>query len=142
MNILVVHDERAIAHQIANILCEHGYQALPLCDRIEALDHLGKIKFDLALIGVLPPDLAGLRLAERLSDMNNPLGQWIQVMLLATADTIEILRPQRIGFEYLALPIEVEEFLAKIREIESRSAMELQQALEFLKEYGSSSSDR
>jgi len=63
-------------------------------------------------------------------------------MLLATADTIEILRPQRIGFEYLALPIEVEEFLAKIREIESRSAMELQQALEFLKEYGSSSSDR
>lgn len=138
----MVHDQHAIARHIAQILCEHGYHALPLCDRIEALDHLGKIKFDLALIGVLPPDLAGLRLAERLSDMNNPLGQWIQVMLLASKGTMEILKSRRADFECLSMPIEVEELLAKIREIESRSAMELQQALEFLKEYGSGSSDQ
>jgi DNA-binding response OmpR family regulator len=142
MNILVVHDERAVADLIANFLCGHGHHALPLYDRIEALDHLGRIKFELALVGVSIPDLAGLRLADRLCDMNNPLGQWIQVVLMATEDTIEVLRSRRIDFEYLPLPIDVEELLAKIRGIETRSAIELQQALEFLKEYGSSSPDQ
>jgi DNA-binding response OmpR family regulator len=135
MNIMVVHNDLPIANRIANILCEHGYDALSLCDRIEALDHLGKIHFDLALVGVAMPDLAGVRLAERLCDINNPLGHWIQVMLLATKDTMEILKSQRSDFEYLSMPIEVDELLAKIREIESRSAMELREALEFLKEY-------
>jgi two-component system OmpR family response regulator len=142
MRILVVHEERDIADTLANILCEDGHHALALCDRIEALDHLGKIHFDLALVGVVMPDSAGVRLAERLSDINNPLGHWIQVMLLVTKDTMEILKSQGSDFEYLLMPIEVEQLLATIRKIEDRSAMELRQALEFLNEYGPSSPDQ
>jgi DNA-binding response OmpR family regulator len=134
MNILVVHDKRATSDRIANILCEHGYRALSLYRPVDALEHLGKVHFDLALVGVVLPNLAGLHLGRRLSDMNNPLGHWMQVILMATKELVEILRSQRTEFGYLTLPLEIEELLGKVQQIERRRAIEMQEVLEFLNE--------
>jgi DNA-binding response OmpR family regulator len=135
MNILVVQDERAIADQIANILYESGHHVLPLYNSVDVLQHLGKIVFDLAFVTVSMPDLAGLRLGERLCDENNPVRNWMRVVLMGTRDTIEILKSQRTDFDFLKLPLKAEELLDKIHEIERRAADEFQAAkadLDFL----------
>ena len=134
IRILVVLDEHSIADDIAEILRESGHHALPLYDAADALEHLGQIHFDLALVGVVTPHLAGLRLGERLCDMNNPLGHWIQVIFMATKETVEILKTQRPEFEFLSLPLETKGLLNRVLEIERQRATDLQEVLEFFKE--------
>jgi DNA-binding NtrC family response regulator len=104
MNILVVHDERAIADQIANILAGQGHRALALYTSVEALQHLRHLWFDLV---ILNESSAGL--AERI------LGKLIhpEVMLLEAPNTLENLA-------------------IKVQEVEHRLELEWQEALEFL----------
>ena len=50
MKILVVHDERATANSIAEVLRRNGHHVLPLCNTVEAVEHAECLTFDAALI--------------------------------------------------------------------------------------------
>lgn len=47
MNVLVVHQDQAIAEEPAcSSLLEHGFNALPLSRSLDALEHVEKLRFD------------------------------------------------------------------------------------------------
>jgi DNA-binding response OmpR family regulator len=104
MNILVLHDKRAIADQIANILAGQGHRALALYTSVEALQHLRHLWFDLVIL-----DRNSAMLAERI------LGALVrpEVMLIDAYDTLDGLPSQ-------------------VREVEQRLELERQQVLEWL----------
>jgi DNA-binding NtrC family response regulator len=117
MNILVIHHERNIADCVVEILHEHGYHALPLYNVREALDHLPKIQFDLALISSLMPGLSG----DELGDFyrREVFQPNCKVILIGTEPGVDDMKSQRPEFGYLTLPFEKEDLLRMVREAQT-----------------------
>ena len=105
MKILIVHDERAIADDLAEFLFDRGYRVLPLHDATDGFDQMFMIEFDFALVSLSV--LAGQELGIVLSDR-------CIVVFLGLRHEVQDMRARNPEFDYLAMPFEKEELLSKI----------------------------
>lgn len=118
MNILIVDDDRAIANCLADLLSEQGFNALPLIDPSEAVEHAELMIFDVAFLGIQFPSIIGAHLQLRLGQLI-PLCKFV---LFGTPEAIENARRLGHDFEYLCAPFEGGEFLKIARDVENEWA--------------------
>ena len=85
MNVLVVHQDRAIAEELAGILREYGFNALPLSRSLDALEHVERLRFDVALLST---EMTGVALAEVLRHAH-ARRSWLATVLMGTHEDLK-----------------------------------------------------
>lgn len=117
MRVLIVYEDRDIADFIASALHFAGHSALPLYCPFDAMDHVDEIGFepifDVALIGLETWGLSGV-----------VFGGWLRyrcpgIIILGVEEGIQVAKasPEGADFEYLCVPFQIEELLAKVQEV-------------------------
>jgi CheY-like chemotaxis protein len=125
MNVLILHPERDIADTLADILHNHGYNALPLYDDIDAWVEVRTFVFEVALVSTEMPGCTGIELGDWLWDASNRKGRWLAVIRIGPEEAVDIEAGQsedfqrslmRYLFPCLSLPCKIGELVAKVRE--------------------------
>jgi DNA-binding NtrC family response regulator len=117
--VLVVDDERIIRETLAEYLTQEGCRVSACAAAEDALAQAAERRFDVALCDVQLPGMDGLRLLERLRQLNPRTA----VMLITAYATVEnaVEAFQRGACDYLMKPILFDEVLVKIgRVLEQR----------------------
>jgi CheY-like chemotaxis protein len=118
MNVLVVHQDHAIAEELAGILREHGLNALPLSRSLDALEHVEKLRFDVALLST---EMAGVALGEvlRHAHARRP---WLATVLMGTHEDLGCVESSYgRKFHSLQIPCKAQALLDAVREAGIRS---------------------
>ncbi len=71
--ILIAEDERPIANALFNKLTSEGFEPKMVINGQEALDALGKEKYDLILLDLMMPVVDGFVVLKKLKDENNQI---------------------------------------------------------------------
>ena len=113
MKILLVDDNEDLANNIADILLELGYPTFVAFDAKSAIDLCRSQPFDLILVDYKLPDMDGLRLQERLSEIIDA-----NYVIITARDSIDtkneaISRENVVG--YVTKPLDIRKLLALIR---------------------------
>lgn len=121
-HILVVDDERSVAHLIADVLREEGYGVELHTDSPRALFRALAVEFDLAICDIRMPEVDGKTFYTALLERGHPLASRI---LFTTGDTLarktgEFL--ERVGLPCLAKPFLVEELKTAVRDLLSKGS--------------------
>lgn len=112
-SILVVDDDLELRDSICEILAEAGYLVAPAANGEEALDCLGRQKFDLVLLDLIMPGLGGKE-ALALIKRQAPFVRVIMITAFATIDNA--VSAMRAGADdYLTKPFKVDDLLAAVR---------------------------
>lgn len=124
MKLLVVHDERAVANSIAELLYRNGHHALPVYNAIDAVEHAEHLPFDVALV------------TGKLNRSFFELGDYLQKLmprckLIFALDPFIIPFAQGFAkrglmneFEYLPDSFKTEDLLKKLGEIAFHSSLQ------------------
>jgi len=100
--ILIVDDDRALRHVLAELLTDAGYAVDQAADGLEALGRLGRGAFDVVLLDIGLPGLSGLDvLAHARAEASPPI-----VVMMTSDDTPETLLAavRRQAYRYLRKP--------------------------------------
>ena len=115
MRILVAEDEPALNEVIAKKLSAEGYAVDRCFNGREALDYLGSVSYDAAILDIMMPELDGLEAVRRLREEGN----MTPVIFLTAKDTIsDKVRGLDCGAnDYLVKPFSFDELIARIRAV-------------------------
>ncbi|MBQ7371402.1 MAG: response regulator transcription factor [Blautia sp.] len=114
--ILVVEDDKSISDIIRKNLEDAGYGCLCVYDGQTAADILEKVKFDLALLDIMLPDMDGFQLMDYFNIYKIPV-----VFLTARADVQDKVKGLKLGAEdYIVKPFEIVELLARVERVLKR----------------------
>jgi signal transduction histidine kinase/ActR/RegA family two-component response regulator len=107
--ILVIEDEPAVAHLIADVLAEDGHHPETVLDSREGLARIGKKAYDLVICDLRMPHLSGRSLFQELQRRRHPL---CRRFIFVTGDafsprTAHFLKAA--GVPYLAKPFLIDE---------------------------------
>ena len=116
MNILVVDDEKEVAHWIADSLTEKGYRLDVAFDGQAALNLLKHHSYDLAFVDCHMPEVTGLEVIKYIKE--NRL-QIKTVMLTGYEMMEEFLAKSTGADEYVRKPFRMEEIEAILSKYES-----------------------
>jgi len=121
MNVLVVHQDQAIAQELAGILREHGFNALPLSRSLDALEHVERLRFEVALLST---EMAGVALGEVLQH-GHARRHWLATVLIGTKEDLEYVESSYgRKFRSLEIPCKVHALLDAVREASIRGENE------------------
>jgi two-component system response regulator VanR len=110
--VLVVDDEPDTRALIWDILTEEGYDVHLCSGGEQALEHLGRMTFDLILTDIKMPGMSGLELLTRIR-ASAPDVRVILMTAYASVDSaIQALREQ--AFDYLVKPFDLDDFRQRI----------------------------
>jgi two-component system, sporulation sensor kinase E len=115
-SVLIVDDEQAIREILTQYISERGYRVTTAASASEALDVIGRERFDVALIDLKLPDRAGLELLDPLARANPRAKCVIMTAFASVESTIEALRLN--AFDYITKPFD----LLKIGEVVDAAA--------------------
>jgi CheY-like chemotaxis protein len=90
LKILVADDEPVSLKALRSLTASLGHTVLAFSDLQEAGERAEKQRFDLAFLGMCPPELTGLELARRIR--NSEINREITIVMLNTTEDIESLR--------------------------------------------------
>ena len=115
-NVLVVDDETAVLRIIETVLTQGGHSVVTASNGQKALDkakHHGP--FDLALIDVVMPGIAGPMVADQLVAEYPKL----KILFMSGFDDLHVVRRYTTseGHQLLGKPFRAEELAAKVREV-------------------------
>ena len=113
--ILVVDDDRATRHILQKVLTEGGYQTTVAQDGIEALEALGKRRFDLLLLDVWMPRMNGLELLARLRTRKRKPRVVVMTSDDAPQTLLEAVREH--AFKYVHKPVDAPGLLETLRAV-------------------------
>lgn len=110
LQILIVEDEKPIAHLIRLSLTKEGYGCTCAFDGMSAADLLEKNRYDLILLDVMLPLIDGFELMEYIRPLEIP------VIFITAKDSVQDrVKGLRLGAEdYIVKPFEVIELLARV----------------------------
>lgn len=115
--ILVVDDEPAVAHLIADALEQQGYAVRVHTDSRRAMAEAFEHPFQLAICDIRMPELDGQAFYRALREHQSPLARRL---LFTTGDTLARETAkflEQVGLPYLAKPFRVEELRAVVRDL-------------------------
>ncbi len=111
--ILIVDDERPIAHLIEMTLTHAGYLCRCAYDGEEAVSLVDSEPFDLILLDVMLPLIDGYDLLEYIRPLEIPV-----IFLTAKSDVRDKVRGLKLGADdYLTKPFEIIELLARVETV-------------------------
>jgi DNA-binding response OmpR family regulator len=112
--ILVVDDETAIADSLAEILSDHGFEALAAYDGAAAIATAREICPDVVLCDVVMPQLNGVDTAIAIREACPRARIFLFSGQAGTIDILKNARAQGHSFEVLAKPMHPDELLGRI----------------------------
>jgi len=118
--LLLVEDEASLGYLLSEYLGMKGFKVTWAKDGEEALEHMEKKVFDLAILDVMMPKMDGFALAERIrmNSLELPF-----LFLTSRALKIDVLKGFSLGaIDYLKKPIDEEELVVRINAILARMA--------------------
>jgi DNA-binding response OmpR family regulator len=109
--IFLVEDDKAIAKNLILLLRSEGFTVIHAPTRIEALDVIGKNKFDLALIDISLPDGNGFTVCTEIKAKQDiPV-----IFLTASGDEASVVTGLNMGADdYITKPFRPRELIARI----------------------------
>jgi heavy metal response regulator len=127
MRILVIEDEKKVAHFIKKGLEEEHYAVDTAYDGETGLYMSEVSEYDLVVLDLMIPKIDGLEVLKRIRGNKNN----VPVLVLTAKDTVEdIVRGLDSGCDdYLTKPFEFKEFLARIRALLRREKVEKEPSL-------------
>jgi len=127
MRILVIEDEKKVAHFIKKGLEEEHYAVDTAYDGETGLYMTEVNEYDLVVLDLMIPKIDGLEVLKRIRGNKNS----VPILVLTAKDTVEdIVRGLDLGCDdYLTKPFEFKEFLARIRALLRREKEEKEPAL-------------
>lgn len=122
MRILIVEDDRKLAHQLQKGLMEQGHSARLAFDGHEGLSAAQAEQFDVFVLDVMLPGIDGFSLVRRL----RAAGSGSPILLLTARDTAEdIVTGLEAGADdYLTKPFSFKVLVARLRALSRRKQVE------------------
>lgn len=118
MKILVVEDDKKIAHLLELELSHEGHEVKVVHDGYDALIEVENFKPEIVLLDILLPSLSGKEIAKRLRERYPDLGI---IMLTALGDVKDKVEAFNFGADdYVVKPFSIEELLARIQAVSRR----------------------
>ena len=121
--VLVVDDEGHIAHTLAAILRERGYEAATSYDAISALAQCEASPPDLIITDMVMPGMNGIELAIVVKQLYPSCKILLLSGLATSADFLQEARQNGYDFELLAKPVQLSELLARVAELTRGSSI-------------------
>ena len=118
-HILVVEDNANARRLMETVLSQNGYEPIPACDGVEALEILDKKHVDLILLDIMMPRMDGYEFTETLrsSGCEIPI-----LMITAKEKPADKHRGFQIGTDdYMVKPVDEEEMLLRIQALLRRA---------------------
>ena len=116
--LLLVEDEESLGYLLSEYLGMKGFKVTWAKDGEEALNHIAKSVFDMAILDVMMPKMDGFALAERIRIAYSDLPF---LFLTARSMKVDVLKGFSLGaIDYLKKPIDEEELVVRINAILSR----------------------
>ena len=119
MRVLVVDDEETVRNLLQRVLKEAGYDVVAAASGQEALDKMGKLKFEAVLLDIKMPRMSGI---EVLQQMRTGWPETCVVMATSVADIETAVKAMTGGaYDYITKPFNRDDLLMKLqRAIEKR----------------------
>ncbi|MER2491428.1 response regulator [Catenovulum sediminis] len=121
MKVLLVDDNVALRHQIAEQLFANGFEVEQADNGLSGLNKAKSSSFDIVVTDFKMPIIDGVKLSENLI---NDLNYQAQQILILTTDTSAqaIFNIEKLKLEWLAKPVEFEQILAAIQHADEGAA--------------------
>ena len=129
MNILVVEDEISLANAIQKILEQHGFMVDAVHDGPSALDYAEGFSYELIILDVMLPGLAGFGVVQKLRQK----GIATPVLMLTARTTV---RDKVTGLnsgadDYMTKPFDTEELIARVNALTRRTGQVVVEQMRF-----------
>ena len=119
--ILVVEDDKNTRKLMEAVLSQNGYEPVPACDGVEALDILDKKHIDLILLDIMMPRMDGYEFTEIIRS-NPALGDIPILMVTAKETPADKKKGFIIGTDdYMVKPVDEDEMILRIAALLRRS---------------------
>ena len=111
--ILIIDDEEVVRDVLSEILSKQGYIVETSCDGCQALEVIGKQKFDLILADLKMPGLDGIALLDQIARMRTK----IATIIMTGHGTVEtaLAAMKKGAYDYITKPFKVEDILQTVR---------------------------
>ncbi|HAH31447.1 MAG TPA: hypothetical protein DCL44_03930 [Elusimicrobia bacterium] len=121
IKILVVDDEPGIRDMLSYELCSHDYQVVTAVNGEEALEKVGKEKFDLVISDIKMPRMGGLEMLDAIKKVNPD----IEVIMSTGYGTIEtaVSAMKKGAYDFVQKPFNLDEILAIIEKALEKSEL-------------------
>jgi len=117
--ILLVEDESAIRHGLADVLVYHGYDVETAADGDTGLSKALSGRFELILLDVMLPGMNGFEICNRIRERDR---EQAIIMLTAKNDDADIIQGLSLGADdYVAKPFSVAQLVLRIRAVLRRT---------------------
>src|SRR5215469_12526022 len=128
MRILIVEDDRRLAHQLKKGMEEQGHAVAVAFEGVEGLEAAKRGEFDVLVLDVMLPRLDGFSIVRRLRGAKNAT----PILLLTARDTPDdVVTGLDAGADdYLTKPFSFKVLLARLRALSRRKTVEPRTRLE------------
>ena len=118
-SVLVVDDERTVAHTIADILAMHGFETRVAYDGRQAIREVLEDCPDAIISDVVMPRVNGIEAAKAIQEMCPDARILLFSGQAATSDMLKVAEEQGYSFELLPKPVHPEVLLSKLTELQT-----------------------
>ena len=116
-SILVVDDERTVAHSIADILALHGYETRVAYDGRQAIREVLEDCPDAIISDVVMPRVNGIEAAKAIQEMCPEARILLFSGQAATSDLLKTAEEQGYSFELLSKPVHPDVLLSRLNQL-------------------------
>jgi CheY-like chemotaxis protein len=118
-SVLVVDDERTVAHSIADILSLHGFETRVAYDGRQAIREVLEDCPDAIISDVIMPRISGIEAAKAIQEMCPEARILLFSGQAATSDLLKTAEEQGYSFELLPKPVHPEVLLSKLNQLDT-----------------------
>jgi len=113
-DILVVEDDRAIRRLLKMVLQREGYRVQEAADGVEAVLQLGLNEYDVIVLDLMIPKLAGFAFIRTLAASD---ADRLKKIIVTSAASPSVIQERMHGtpFDTLAKPFDLKDLLARVR---------------------------
>ncbi len=128
--ILVIEDEREMAHMIQEYLQNEGYKTIVAYSGIEGLEKLRQWSPNLVILDLMLPDIDGFEVCKKIREMDQRLPILI---LTARKETANRVKGLNLGADdYLVKPFDFGELIARVQALLRRAYQTQARTLRFM----------
>ncbi|AXS40897.1 response regulator [Breoghania sp. L-A4] len=141
--VLCVEDEELIRADLVDELTDAGYEAIPACNGLDAIEKLKGVQPDLILCDIMMPEMDGPALLTHVRATMPELARVPFIFLTARASRGDIIDGKQAGADdYLTKPLDFDMLLATLKsrfgEVERMTAIASQELVKLYQSIGSS----
>ena len=119
--VLVLEDDKPLSEILCEQLEARGFRPTPAESVAEAIEHLRRFEFDVALLDLMLPDGSGIEVLRHLTDEQLATEA---IVLTGFAQVSTAIEAMKLGaYDYLAKPVRMEEVEALVRKAAEKASL-------------------